>query len=119
MLDFEVSMTKSLKRKVHIVGITCNFHFFKYFLILLLRVLRISLIKTLYRFIHVFLLNSVGYNFILWIIFFSYMNNRNTYAIINLRFMNPYIFTTQHDRLGYSWSIMMKRIIENSYESIH
>ena len=38
-----------------------------------------------------------------------------TYATMNLKFMNPDIFTTWHNRLGHLESIMMRRIIENSH----
>ena len=39
-----------------------------------------------------------------------------TYATMNLKLMNPNIFTICHNWLSYPMSIMMRRIIENSYE---
>ena len=38
-----------------------------------------------------------------------------TYTTMNLKFMNPYIFTIWHGRLSHLMSIMMKKLIENSY----
>ncbi|KAL0533327.1 hypothetical protein IC582_030143 [Cucumis melo] len=38
-----------------------------------------------------------------------------TYATMNPKFMNLNMFTIWHDRLGHPGSIMMRRIIENSY----
>ena len=37
-----------------------------------------------------------------------------TYATMNLKFMNPNIFSIWHKRLGPLGSIIMRRIIENS-----
>ena len=47
-------------------------------------------------------------------LYYTHIRVIETYATMNLKFMNPDIFTIWHDRLGHPGSIMMRRIIENS-----
>ena len=47
-------------------------------------------------------------------LYYTHIRVIEAYATMNLKFMNPNIFTIWHDRLGHPGSIMMRRIIENS-----
>ena len=47
-------------------------------------------------------------------LYYTHIRVIEAYATMNLKFMNPDIFTIWHDRLGHPGSIMMRRIIENS-----
>ncbi|KAL0544404.1 hypothetical protein IC582_019519 [Cucumis melo] len=48
-------------------------------------------------------------------LYYTHIRVIETYATMNLKFMNLNMFTVWHDRLSHPGSIMMRIIIENSY----
>ena len=48
-------------------------------------------------------------------LYYTHIGVIQTYATMNLKFMNLDIFAIWHDRLDRLGSIMMRRIIENSH----
>ena len=48
-------------------------------------------------------------------LYYTYIRVIETYATMNLKLIDPYLFAIWHNRLGHPGSIIMRIIIENSH----